>query len=368
MKFRTSFLILVVNLGTAITVHAQLVNGAVYKIKNVTSGRYAQTANNSYENEAPIHLYDNQDANNFKWKALYVKGGYYKFQNINSNKCLAVTGASRNLYGKICQVDDSYRQATTWKLEKITNGYRLKNVNSKLFMGVEGGGKENGALLVQWSDDGAQDKIWQFEKLNTAASDVPGKKVLVDVVLNYIAISEATRSRPDNGDCKRVFGCIQTELWEMDGNNEMKTQLASHNNMPELLFDQRNFQSPPLIGLNYQFHMEYADNNELGKVTYNIPEDLLMRKKVMLVVKTNLGTRHKDNDFATYDCLKMEAEKLSTFILRSDGKISETIQVNTDQASSRRDMHVQDYIIPFAVFQGTDDTHKLWVKISTKKN
>lgn len=368
MKLKMTFLAIVTSFCIAMPVTAQLVNGAIYKIKHVASGRYAQTGFGSLANGATIHLYDNQEANHFKWKAVYTSGGYYKFQNMQSNKYLVVLDARRETNAKIGQWDDVLRQATAWKLESTTTGFKLKNRNSGLLMGVQAGGMENGVLLVQGNDEGANDKTWQFEKLNLATSTATGRKVFFDVILNYIAVSEATRTRVDNGDCKRVFGYIQTELWELDENNEMKIQLASYNNVPEFLFNQRNFQSPPAAALNYQLNMDHAANNQMGKVTYNIPQVLLARKKIMLVVKTYLGTRHKDNDLATYDCLKMDNEKQSTYVIDNSGILSETIQASTDPSASRRDMHLQDYIIPFAIFQNTDDTHKLWVKISTKKN
>ena len=367
MKLKITLFVIVISFCMAIPATAQLVNDAVYKIKNVASGRYAQTGYGSLANGATIHLYDNQDANHFKWKAIAVRGGSWKFQNINSNKYLAVLDASRQPYGNICQWDDIVRQATSWKLEKASTGFKIKNTNSNLFVGVEGGSKENGALMVQWGDDGALDKIWQFEKINLTTSTATGRKVFIDVVLHYIGVLEDTRPRIDNGDCARVYGAIQTELWELDENNEMKTQLASYNNMPEFLFNQPNFQSPPQNG---RIPPGPGENvlDVMGKVTYNIPESLVNERKLMLVVKTNIGTRHKDNDFATYDCLRMAEVKQSTFILDNRGGLKETIQARTDLASSRRDMHFQDYVIPFAIFQHTDDTHRLWIGIESKKN
>lgn len=359
----------------------QPVNGSVYKIKNVNSGRYAQTANASTENGATLHLYDNSNDDHFKWNTIVVKDGYYKFQNVRSKKFLAVLGGSKDVYGILCQWDDTGQPDINWKLEKAASGYKLKNKNSNLFAAVEGGSKNNEAKLVQWNDAGQPDILWQFELVKqqpgspTTPAPSTGKKVLVDVILNSIAVSESTRNRIDNGDCKRIFGTILTELWELDENNEMKNKLGSYNNMQQAVYVQKNYQSPPPIALSfYQDNVSNAGNNEMGKVTYNIPEALLLQKRVMLVVKTNIGTRHKDNNFATYDCLKMEKEIQSTFILGTgtgnkyllegtDGQI----QVNTDQASSGRNMHIQDMIIPFAIFQNTDDTHKIWVKLSCVK-
>ena len=137
--------------------------------------------------------------------------------------------------------------------------------------------------------------------------------------------------------------------------------------MSELLYQQTNFRNPPTAALS-----KYQDNInstvQMSKVTYNIPENLLINKRLMLVVKTNVGSRHKDNDFASYDALKMKEEVQSTFILDNRATRTETIETITDLSSSTRDMHFLDTMIPFAIFQKTDDTHKIWVKISCKKN
>lgn len=362
---KVSFLFFVVSC-LQMPVRAQLEDGAVYKIRNVASGRYMQVQDASLKNGALIRLWDNQDANHFRFKAKAVKGGNYRLQNINSNKYLAVENASRSNYGRICQWDANLA-STLWKLETVANGFKIKNVNSNLLIGVEGGGRQNNALLVQWNDDGAQDKIWQFEKVNVTKSTAGGPKQLIDVVLNYIAVLEGTRNRMDNGDCARVFGHVKTELWELDEHNEMKVQLASYNNMPELLFNQQNYQSPPPVAISYRTNMDFAANNQVGKVTYNVPEVLLQQRRLMLVVKTHLGTRHKDNDFATFDCLGMPQEIQSAYILSSDASLRETIQASTDLSASGRDMHFQDFVVPFAIFQRTDDTHRIWVGISANK-
>lgn len=88
----------------------------------------------------------------------------------------------------------------------------------------------------------------------------------------------------------------------------------------------------------------------------------------MLVVKTFLGTRHKDNDFASFDALKMGEAIQHTYILNSSGKISETIETITDLATTNKSMNLINFVVPFSSFVHADDTHKLWVKFSTKIN
>src|SRR5690606_13256114 len=206
------------------------------------------------------------------------------------------------------------------------------------------------------------------EKASEKASVWDGKLVLFDVMLNSIGVSESTRNKVDNGDCKRVFGAVKTELWEMDDRNNKVRRINPYNNMADLVYLQEDYKSPAPVA--YSCHQERGSTVEMGKVTYNIPEELLKQKKLMLIVRTNLGTRHKDNDFATYDALRMAKEKESTFVLDGSiltGQTDKTIQVNTDPAASNRAMHVQDFVIPFAVFQRTDDTHNIWLNMTVTK-
>jgi hypothetical protein len=371
-KITTSLSLFLFYLAITVATHAQLKDGEIVKIKNVNSRKYARPFNGSADNNAQIVLFAGSDESS-KWKAIVQPGGYYMFQNVQSKLYLSVLDASREQYGFISQTGSWRQSHGLWKLEKTTTGFKLKNKNSNLFLVVEGGNTENNAKLIQWGDQGQPDIQWQFEPVGSGTSTAAGKKVLFDVVLNYIAVSEATRNRIDNGDCKRVFGQISTELWELDENNEMKTKLRSYNNMPEMIYNQTNHDGPPTAALSYyQDNPAAAAGTQMGKVTYNIPESLLKEKKVMLVVKTYIGTRHKDNDFASYDALRMQQETQHTYILDYRSNRAETIQTITDLASrsnqSTADMILLGHIIPSAIFARADDTHKLWVAFTCKRN
>jgi len=363
--------IMLLGLGLAITVNAQLKDGDIVRIKNVNAGKYVVPKDVSTAANSQVVINTGRDDAWFKWKVVAEQGGYYRFQNMHTNMFLGTLGSSKEQYGFICQ---KYAARTNpdvlWKLVNAGTGFKVKNKNSNLFIAVEGGSKNNNAVMIQWSDNAQPDIIWQFETAGSGNSTAGGKKVLLDIVLNYLAVSEATRNRIDNGDCKRIFGQVSTELWELDENNEMKTKLRSYNNMPEMIFDNPNFQNPPTAALSYyQDNPAASANNQMKKVTYNIPENLLKEKKLMLVVKTNLGTRHKDNDFATFDALAMKEEIRNTYILNERGK-SETIETITDLASHKSggDMFLLGHVIPWAVFAKADDTHKIWIKFNVKIN
>jgi len=348
------------------TSYAQLANGQIVRIKSVSSGKYARPQSTGNQ----VALADAGNDFLLNWKIIAVPGGNtFRFENVKTGYCLGILDASKQQYGMVQQRPNSRTPDLLWRATRTSKGFKLVNANSGMCMAIEGGGTAVNSKLIQWKDEGQADIVWQFENVGSDNAAATGKKVLFDVVLNYISVSEATRNRIDNGDCRRIFGQVSTELWELDDNNEMKTRLKSYNNMPELIYNQTNYNNPPTEGLSqYQDPLAASANNVLGKVTYNIPEELLKSKKLMLVVKTNIGTRHKDNDFATYDALKMKEETQDTYILDSRKTRTETIQKITDLTASGRNMHLQDFVIPFAVFQRTDDTHKLWAKFSCKIN
>lgn len=370
------------------SVNSQPANGDIVKIKNVNASRYATPVGAAADENTAIELIGNSTGSQFNWRVSRVPTGggstsrivYYRFQNMHSNKYLGVLDGSRSNYGIICQKDFITRRGAPpqndllWALESTSTGFKMRNLNSNLYLAVEGGGAGDNARLIQWSDAGQADLNWQFQLAGTDASTESGRKILIDVVLNYIAVSEATRNKIDNGDCRRVFGHIKTELWELDEHNEMKTRLSSYNNMSELLYNEPNYSGPPTAAVDYHgWNLGNSTNaniitTDMGKVTYNIPERLLINRKAMLVVKVYLGTRHKDNDFASYDAIRMQEEITRSFTVNSSGGTTQLIQTTAAANSHiRSSMVVAGTRIPAATFGG-DDTHNVWVRILTNRH
>lgn len=349
---------------------AQLRNDALVIINNL-SNHSTIIANGPIPNVQALGYPSGTTGISFNWRVIVLPGNYYQFRNRENNLYLGTLNRTgkQNLF--VAQQEGNPRQQDdiTWSLIRTTRGFKIKNKKTNLVIAIGRRRSDGMSELVQVRDDGGADKEWQFITIGSGASEVGGNKVLFDVVLNYIAVSEATRNRIDNGDCRRVFGEVITELWELDVNNEKKTKLRSYENMPELIFQETNYNNPPTAGLSYyQDDRTAAVNNQMGKVTYNIPDSLLINRKIMLIVKTNLGTRHKDNDFASFDALKMKEQIVSTFIVNGQKK-TETIQSITDLNSSDRNMGLSSgYSIPGNNFQHTDDTHKIWVTFTCKKN
>ncbi|GEM_PF-2815499 len=190
--------------------------------------------------------------------------------------------------------------------------------------------------------------------------------VFLDIDLNYFSVSETTRNRIDNGDCKRVFGQITCQLWGLDEHNNKIKAYSPYDRKSTRIFDQNDKDAPPPIALShYQSNTSVAANEVMNSLTFNVPSVLLETGKIMLVVRIQLGTRHKDNDFASYDFLCMEQPIERSFVLNSTYKKID-IKTNTNEKYSGRDLHINDMTIPFAVFRRTDDTHNIWVHLTCK--
>ena len=180
----------------------------------------------------------------------------------------------------------------------------------------------------------------------------PVKKVLYDIKLNYIAVAEATRNRIDNGDCKRVGGSIFCNMFEIDNSNQKIAPIETYENGKNSLFLDGGRRTNELRPFGLSYFEDRLDTPEMSKITFNVPEHLLINRRVLLEVYIALQTGHKDNDFASYDFLQMRQKK-EVYILNNEGGRTEIIQGSTDPSQS---------------INNSDDIHKIWVSITCKKN
>lgn len=368
--FASLFILLFVMLAPVVAT-AQLSNGTFITIRNSSSGKYVR-AKGLIADSAVVQSSLNISTVAFcHWKVIVLPGGEYMFQIRLNENYLGIKPSTGPGDGLIIQrrLTKENRDELTWLLVRTPVGYQLKNKKNNRLLSVQGSLTEENTNLVHTLNPGTAGKIWVFTPVTSspaASTTGTGRSVLFDVMLNYIAVSEATRNRIDNGDCRRVFGQVKTELWELDDNNQKKRRIAAYENKPEYVFNQLNYLSAPTEGLSYyQDNRTDAAKNEMEKVTYNIPEDLLNNRKVMLVIKTYLGTRHKDSDLSSYDAVKMKQEKQSTYILDNRISRTETIQATTERYFNN--MTLTGSTINASLFEQGDDTHKLWVTFTCKK-
>ena len=112
----------------------------------------------------------------------------------------------------------------------------------------------------------------------------PVKKVLYDIKLNYIAVAEATRNRIDNGDCKRVGGSIFCNMFEIDNSNQKIAPIETYENGKNSLFLDGGRRTNELRPFGLSYFEDRLDTPEMSKITFNVPEHLLINRDRKSVV------------------------------------------------------------------------------------
>jgi thermitase len=93
-----------------------------------------------------------------------IQAGIYQVFNVNSNKCLDVTGASTANGANIQQWSCSTADQQKWRIEPVSAGvYKLKAMHSGRVMGVGAGSAADGAKVIQWDDVGVTNQQWLIQ-------------------------------------------------------------------------------------------------------------------------------------------------------------------------------------------------------------
>ena len=170
-------ILFVVLVACSFSVQAQLIHGAVYKIKNVATGKYLRAGNPTTGDAHGLYQFAFVNDNNFKWMAVRSTGLTFKLKNIKSDKFMAVTAGSANNGAAIIHYQDVGQGDINWlPVTTPTKGqFKLKNNLSNKMVAVEGGSTADGAKVIQWTDANQGDIVWLFEP--TTASAIPEVRV-----------------------------------------------------------------------------------------------------------------------------------------------------------------------------------------------
>jgi Ricin-type beta-trefoil lectin domain len=117
----------------------------------------------STSNGVQLETYASQGHPDQFWRFDYTQYGYQQIINVNSGKCMGVSGGSLSAGATIVQwtCDGSLNQY--WRLGGPDGAYAydtLINDNSGMCVGISGNSTSEGAKLVQWACDGNYDKQW----------------------------------------------------------------------------------------------------------------------------------------------------------------------------------------------------------------
>jgi hypothetical protein len=378
-------------ISLALIIHFSVLNGqadGIYYLK-LSNGKVLDAdAGQVNTNGGKIQIWDRTGGSNQKWEIKKDhSNGTYTIKNLASGKFLDVNAGDVTSDGGKVQLWDrvagnknqnfifTNRGSGKYTLHcEACKTSKFEELKFDMIKVLDVAGNNigfNGTPIITWAyfAENRDNQIWYLERAsNSSTPTSSGRKVLIDIDLNYIAVAEASRDRIDNNDCRRVFGEIKAEMYEMDNNNQPVRLIPTYNSTSSHLFIEKNYSSPPLIGANmFGSARSSYENSKMNTVTFNVDETLLKSNKIMLIIKSNLGTRHKDNDFASYDILRMKEQMESSFVINDRLPRKEEFRLNTDLSASDRSMHVMDFVIPGNVFNRTDDEHRLWVGITIKR-
>ena len=69
-------------------------------------------------------------------------------------------------------------------------------------------------------------------------------KVSYEFTLRQISIAEATRNRIDNNDCRQTWGEVEVKFYELDANNQIKSQNRIQADLDEASLFNLHIQGP----------------------------------------------------------------------------------------------------------------------------
>lgn len=140
-----------------------------YKITSKHSGKCLDASGWSRENGARIIQWDWHGGANQRWQLL-ERGSFNSelvavFRNLNSEKCLDVSGWSRDNGAEIIQWDYHGGDNQRWRLVPVGDDpgyYYLRSIHSDKCLDVYGWSRENGTAIVQWDCHGGDNQKWQL--------------------------------------------------------------------------------------------------------------------------------------------------------------------------------------------------------------
>ena len=142
-----------------------VVDGTVYSMTALHSGRVADVQNPNTSDGANIGQWDWNGNNWQKWRAEELGGGLVRLVSVNSGKVMEVGAYSTVDGGNVQQwtwVNHNWQQ---WFLQGIDlgNTYEVVNHGSGLVLDVSGISTANGANVQQWNWVGGNNQKWRFD-------------------------------------------------------------------------------------------------------------------------------------------------------------------------------------------------------------
>jgi hypothetical protein len=301
------------------------------------------------------------------WRVEISGKSYYSFYNLSIPGYLGIDRGSA-VNGEKTAIKSSRSEDTQWRLLKTNNTYKLKNLRSGFLLTrlTPSSNTSSREEVVQKTETTGDRNAWMIDKYNTPPPPLPKRKTIV-VSLRSIGVSEATRNRVDNLNCKMVFGFVKAELFSLNDDGSEDKQIPTSSIADKNIFSIRYDQAAAYAGYSYYENPEpiYAS----GASTFSIDTGYFKSREFILKITSYLGSRHKDNVFASDDALKMNKPSIFTFKISGKSGRSNNFSHKMQLDATNRPgeaMIIAGSTVPPEVFRG-DDNHKFFLRFTVEE-
>lgn len=154
--------------------NAEIVNGVLYKIVALHSGKNLAVHNSSVERRANLIQRTDDGSTSAHWVAEDVGSGHWRFSARNSNSVCDVLGASSSNGAHVIQWPWHGGNNQKWTVSPAgdpgSHAFKIISVNSAKALTVTGASTSSGAQVEQATYTGADNQLWQFVRLGGNAA------------------------------------------------------------------------------------------------------------------------------------------------------------------------------------------------------
>ncbi|WP_265934310.1 glutaminase domain-containing protein, partial [Actinacidiphila acididurans] len=134
-----------------------------FRIQNRNSGKVLAVSGMSLQDTAEVTQYTDNGTADHVWTMLDNGDGTVRFANRNSGKVLAVHDQSLDDGAHVQQYQDNGTPDHVWRVVDNGDGWsKIVNVRSGKVLAVDGMSQADGAQVTQWTDNGTADHLWRF--------------------------------------------------------------------------------------------------------------------------------------------------------------------------------------------------------------
>ncbi|MFI6122724.1 RICIN domain-containing protein [Streptomyces sp. NPDC051064] len=145
---------------------AGVADGALYRLKNVSSGHCLDVAADSRTPGGNVQQWTCNGLGPQDWTLRARGGGHFTLTGRNSGHCLDVENGSTTPGANVRQWYCNARSAQDWRPESVGRGYyRLVSRSSGQCLDVAEGSRAPGANVQQWTCNGLGPQIWQLRRI-----------------------------------------------------------------------------------------------------------------------------------------------------------------------------------------------------------